>query len=374
LSHNPSGVEFRILGPLEVLVNGTPIPLGGGKQRTLLAHLLCEPNRVQSISHLVGAIWDEDPDDPARSKLQVHISNLRKALAPATAVLGSDPIVTQAPGYKVQVTNDQLDLLAFEGHTRSARKNLESKDFIRASFRYGEALGLWRGEPLSDLTDDSFVRPIIARLQGARTEALVGRMEADLALGRHKDLVGELAGLVAANPLDERVLGLLMIALYRSGRQAESLSTFTIYRRRLADELGLDPGQTLCDLETKILAQDPDLEAPQPGQFDNAIPTLLRSTLARHEAHLMVDGERVDIDKPVITIGRRSDQDLVLNDPRASRQHGLIKRDADGFRYQDKSSNGTRINGQYLSEHVLESGDELLIGNTVLKFVLAADR
>lgn len=367
-------VEFRILGPLEVLVNGAPIALGGSKQRALLAHLLCEPNRVQSISHLVGAIWDEDPGDAARSKLQVHISNLRKALSPAAAVLGKDPVVTQAPGYKIQVANDQSDLLAFEEHTRAARKNLASTDFMRASFRYGEALALWRGEPLGDLTDDFFVRPVVARLRAARKEALVGRMEADLALGRHKDLVGELSGLAAANPLDERVLGLLMVALYRSGRQADSLSTFAAYRRRLADDLGLDPGQALCDLETQILAQDPNLESPRPGQLDTAIPTLLRSTLARHVAHLMVDGDRFDLDRPVVTIGRRSDQDLVLKDPHASRQHGVIKRDAGGFRYQDTSSNGTRINGNYLNEHVLESGDELLIGNTTLVFILAEDR
>ena len=373
MSTTPSEVEFRILGPLEALVNGKSIPLGGGKQRALLAHLLSEPNRVHSISHLVGAIWDEDPDEAARSKLQVHVSNLRKALTPASALLGKDLVITQAPGYKIQVTNEQLDLLTFEAHTRSARKNLENNDFIRASFRYGEALGLWRGEPLSDLTDDSFVRPVIARLRAARTEALVGRIEADLALGRHKELVGELAGLVAANPLDERVLGLLMIALYRNGRQADSLSTFAAYRRRLADDLGLDPGQALSDLEAQILAQSPNLDAPQPGQFDTAIPTLLRSTLARHAAHLMVDGERVDLDKPLITIGRRPDQDLVLKDPHASRQHGVIKRDAAGFHYQDKSSNGTKINGQYSTEHVLESGDELLIGNTTLRFVLTAD-
>lgn len=322
-----------------------------------------------STNSLLEAVWDEEPDEAARRKLHVHVSNLRKALRPASEALGGEILVTQIPGYRMAVTARELDSLTFEVHIRAAQKSQEANDSLRASFRYGEALALWRGKPFSGLEDPSIVKPAVVRLNALRKQAAVGRLEAELALGRHKDQVAEVTALVESNPQDEHLLRLLMIALYRSGRQADALAAYTRYRLQLREELGLDPGQELSELESRILVQDPGLETPQPGQPDYAVPTILRTTVARQSARISMNGEILVVDRSVTTIGRQADQDIVVKDPRASRIHGVVRRDASGYRYEDKSRNGTRINGEWLTEHRLEAGDQILVGDTVLEFL-----
>lgn len=363
-----SGVQFRVLGPLEVLVDGRPLPLGGVKQRSVLAMLLAEANRVVSADKMAEVIWDQDPDEKTRGVLQVHVSNLRKALS---ATGRTDLIATKAPGYQLSATDSELDLLAFEKNLKRARSAFIGGDAALASNRYTAALELWQGTPLADLQQEPFAMRLAMRLNTLRIQALEGRLEADLAAGRHADILGELQNLVADHPLNEQFVSLLMIALYRSGRQADSLSTYRECRDRLGSELGLDPRQGLRDLESRILAQDPSLDAPDPEEPDLSQPTLLPTSARQLRGSLLVEGSQVELVEKVTTIGRRKDRHILLHDLQASRDHADVVRESGGYRLIDRgSSNGTKVNGEPVQQVLLEDGDEILIGETVLRFSL----
>jgi DNA-binding SARP family transcriptional activator len=234
-------MEFRVLGPLEVVDGDREVPIGGARQRALLVLLLTRANEVVSTDRLIEQLWGETAPRTAGNTLQYYISQLRKALGP-------DRIVTRPPGYVLRVEAGELDLARFEvlldeGHADGAR----------------EALALWRGQALADVADEPFAQAEVGRLEELRLMALERRLEADLELGRHAALVPELEGLVAKQPLRERLRALLMLALYRSGRQAEALAAYRDARRTLADDLGLEPGPALQELERAILRQDPAL-------------------------------------------------------------------------------------------------------------------
>ncbi len=244
-------MEFRILGPLEVLDGGREVPLGGSKQRALLAFLLLHANRVVPRDRLIDELWDTAPPETARTALQVHVSQLRKAL-------GRDAIVTRAPGYVVNVQPGELDLERFERLVAAA----DGTDPSQAAEKLREALALWRGPPLGDL-GDSVARSERAQLEEQRLLALEQRIDADLALALHAQLVPELEALVREHPLRERFRAQLMLALYRCGRQADALETYQRVRRLLSDELGLEPGDRLKQLEKAILEQDASLALPE---------------------------------------------------------------------------------------------------------------
>jgi DNA-binding SARP family transcriptional activator/glutamine cyclotransferase len=237
-------LEFRVLGSLEVSDDGRPIVIGGQKQRALLALLLLHANEVVSRERLIDELWETDPPHTARTALQVHISQLRKAL-------GRERIVTQSPGYRAVVAPGELDVERFE--------QLAADGADGAALR--EALALWRGAPLADL-GDGYARLERGRLEEQRLLALERRIDADLALGRHAELVPELDGLVREHLLREHLRGQLMLALYRCGRQAEALDVYRTGRRLLDQELGLEPDDALQRLEKAILNHDPSLEAP----------------------------------------------------------------------------------------------------------------
>ena len=243
-------MEFRILGPLEVLEEGRPFALGGAKQRALLAVLLLHANGVVSRDRLIDELWGGEPPDTAHTALQVHVSQLRK-------LLGRDTIVTQTPGYLIRVSDGELDLHRFERLVATAR----AEEPAQVARLLREALALWRGAPLAEL-GDSFARAERARLEEQRLAALAQRIEAELALGRHAELVPELEGLVREQPLRERLRGQLMLALYRCGRQADALEVYRTGRRLLDEELGLKPDDELQRLERAILNHDPSLESP----------------------------------------------------------------------------------------------------------------
>jgi DNA-binding SARP family transcriptional activator len=243
-------MEFRILGPLEVVDQGGNVKLGGSKQRSLLALLLLSPNQAISRDRLIDELWGDQPPDTAATAIQVHVSQLRKAL-------GRDVIVTQTPGYLIRVRDGELDLERFERSVAEA----QSAPPEEASALLREALGLWRGTPLAEL-DVPFAHAAGVRLDEQRLAALEQRIDADLALGRHAQLVLELEGLVRDHPLREHLRGQLMLALYRSGRQAKSLDVYRVGRRLLDEELGLEPDNELQRLERAILNHDPSLDSP----------------------------------------------------------------------------------------------------------------
>ncbi len=243
-------MEFRVLGPLEVEEKGRPLKLGGVKQRSLLAALLLRANKVVSRDRLIDELWSASPPDTAPTALQVYVSQLRKAL-------GRDLILTQPPGYLIRVSDGELDLHRFERLVATAR----AEEPAHAARLLREGLALWRGAPLAEL-DDSFARAERGRLEEQRLAALEQRVDAELALGRHAELVPELEGLVREQPLRERLRGQLMLALYRCGRQADALEVYRSGRRLLDEELGLKPDDALQRLERAILNHDPSLESP----------------------------------------------------------------------------------------------------------------
>jgi DNA-binding SARP family transcriptional activator len=244
-------MEFRILGPLEVTEGGHPVVLQGAKQRALLAALLLHANEVVSSDRLIDELWGAEPPESGVTALQVRVSQLRKALDKSASLLE-----TRSPGYVLHVEQGALDLGRFE---RLATEAAEAEP-ERAADLLREALSLWRGPPLAEFAYDTFAQPAINRLEELRLTVLERRVEADLALGRHAQLVGELEALVVDHPLRERLRAQLMLALYRSGRQAEALEVYQSTRRTLVDALGIEPTPALQELEGAILRQDPALE------------------------------------------------------------------------------------------------------------------
>lgn len=232
-------MDFRILGPLEVLSDGRALDLGGRKQRTLLALLLLEANKVVSRDRLIDGLWEEEPPKTAQKALQVYVSQLRK-------LLGNERVQTKAPGYLLHVDPDALDLSRFQR--------------LHEEGRLQEALSLWRGPPLTDLAEQRFAQPEIARLAELRLVCLEARIEQDLAAGRSAELVGELEALVKQHPLREGLRAQLMLALYCSGRQAEALDAYQATRAAYVDELGIEPGRRLRELHQAMLRQDPGLD------------------------------------------------------------------------------------------------------------------
>jgi DNA-binding SARP family transcriptional activator len=251
-------VEYRLLGPLEADVDGRQARLGGPKQRAVLALLLCQPNTVVPVSRLMDGLWGDAPPGSAANLVQGYVSGLRKAL-------GKEAIETRGAAYVLRVSSGALDLQRFERLAYEGSQALERDDPSGAAAALREALALWRGPALADIADEPSLEPPIARLDELRLHALERRIEADLALGRHADVVGELERLVGEHPLRERTRALLMTALYRSGRQAEALETYRDARSILVDELGIEPSAWLTDLHAAILRQDASLApATQP--------------------------------------------------------------------------------------------------------------
>ncbi len=241
-------MEYGLLGPLEARENGSPVPLGGRKQRAVLAVLLLNANHVVSRDRLIDDLWGEDPPETAVATVQVYVSRLRR-------LLPAGVLVTQAPGYVLRIDPPALDLARFERLVEEARK----AELLAKPALLREALSLWRGPPLVEFASEPFARAEAGRLGELRLVALEELIDAELALGRHVELTPELEALVAEQPQRERFRTQLALALYRSGRHAEALEAVRAARGAL-DELGLEPTATLRELERQILTQDAALD------------------------------------------------------------------------------------------------------------------
>ncbi len=250
-------MDFRILGPLEVIDDGAALPLGGSKQRALLALLVLHANETLSAGRLIDELWGERPPVTATKALRVHVSRLRKALA-------GPVLVTRGSGYELAVAPERIDARRFEDRLREAR----TAPPAHAAPLLEGALALWRGEPLADIAHEPFVAPYAARLVDLKLAALEQLIEAKLALGAHDESIGRLEALIAEHPYRERFRGQLMVALYRSGRQADALQAYRDARGALVGDLGIEPGAHLRDLERAILAQDPALAAPEGAAYE----------------------------------------------------------------------------------------------------------
>ena len=289
--------QFRLLGPLAVSVDGEPLALGGQKRRALLAALLLEANRIVSRDRLIDALWGEEPPDTARNTIQVYVSQLRKLLPEGT-------LETAPPGYRLAVDPEAIDLFRFIQLTQQARAALTVGNASDAAETLREALALWRGPALADLAWEPLAQGEVVRLEELRLAALEDRIDADLALGRHGQVIGELESLVAEHPLRERLRGQLMLSLYRSGRQADALAVYQRARKALVDELGIEPGEALRKLERAILAQDPSLEPPVTGMSPRRLPTPATPLLGRErELAALADVVRDDTTRLVTLTG-----------------------------------------------------------------------
>ena len=247
-------MEFRLLGPVEALRDGSRLALGGAKPRALLALLLLHANEPVSRDRLIEALWGDRPPGTADHSLDVQISRLRKAFEP------DELLLTRPGGYVLEVEPEQVDVHRFERLLEEGRRaNADGKP-AEALEALEAALALWRGGALADLEYETFARPEIDRLEELRLVATEERIDAELALGRQGPVIPELEALVSKHPLRERLRGQLMLALYRSGRQAEALRVYGDTRKRLVDDLGIEPGQALKELEQAILRQDPALD------------------------------------------------------------------------------------------------------------------
>jgi YVTN family beta-propeller protein len=284
-------MDYRVLGPFEIADAGHTVALRGAGQRTVLAALLVHANETVSTSRLIDALWRERPPDTATKIVQVYVSQLRK-------LIGATALVTRRGGYALEVGDDELDARRFERLVEQAR----SSEPHAAAELLREALALWRGPAFADLEDAEVVCEEAARLDELRTNALADRIDADLALGQQFALVPELASLSREHPLHERFRAQQMLALYRSGRQAEALEVYQGGRRLLLDEVGLEPSPLLQRLEQAILRQDPELDlpptvaAPPPPRRDGAGPGL-------HVAEPGVLRQRLSVGKRAVAAG-----------------------------------------------------------------------
>ena len=253
-------MEFRVLGPLTVIQSGRDITPTGSKPRSLLGMLLLHANQSVSIDRIIDALWNDDPPTTARHAVEVYVCDLRRSL-------GGDAhprLLTRRHGYELRVEEGELDAARFELLCDAARRARAGGDLASALRLFRAAETLWHAPPLGDLADAPFARPAVARLDALRAVATQDRLDALLAAGRHAEAIVELAALVALHPLNERLRGQLMLALYRDGRQAEALEAYRDLRSTLKEDLGLDPGDEIEHLQVAILRHDPALAAPAP--------------------------------------------------------------------------------------------------------------
>jgi DNA-binding SARP family transcriptional activator/nucleotide-binding universal stress UspA family protein len=255
-------MDIGILGPLEVRQGERVLPVKGAKQRALLALLALHANEVVSTDRLLDELWEQGPPASGATALQVRVSQLRKSLGE-----DGDRIATEQRGYVLRLNRGELDLFRFEQLFSEA----EGAEPEGASAKLQEALALWRGPALADFVYESFAKAAITRLEDLRLVAVERRIDADLVLGRHGPLVSELEVLVAEHPLREAFRGQLMLALYRSGRQAEALDSYRLGRSTFVREFGLEPSPSLQELERAILRHDPALELERPGEPSRSI-------------------------------------------------------------------------------------------------------
>ena len=289
-------MEFRLLGPFEASVDGESIELTARRPRALLALLLLRAGEAVSLDSLADSLWDGRPPASAASVLRVYITQLRRALP-------ADRLLRRSSGYALLAEPDEIDAHRFELLLADARQALAEGNARLASTLHTRALELWRGDALADLAGASFARDEAARLNELRLVCVEGRLEAELALGRHELVLPELEQLVATQPLRERPRAQLMLALYRAGRQADALACYRAGRTALVDELGLEPGLELRELERRILDHDPLLAAPAPDEeATSVVPAPQTATIGRGRELAAIREQLLDPETRLVTL------------------------------------------------------------------------
>jgi SARP family transcriptional regulator, regulator of embCAB operon len=355
-------IEFRVLGPLEVRLGGEPLPLGGPKQRAVLAALLLQHNRVVTTDTLADAVWGEEPPTDYQGSIQVSISALRRSVR-QFEVGGRVVIETVGSGYRLNIGEASYDHARFGRLRAAAAELLTGSRYPEAARLLSTALGLWHGRALQDLDRFAFATDFAAAAEEQRLTALQMYFEAQLGAGRHNDIIVHLRELTADFPLREAFWAQLATALYRCGRQAEALTVLRQVRDTLAEDLGVDPGRALQQAERHILRQD---DVPEPA------PTMLGVTLADDASVdarvglVPASGQIVPVPAGGLRMGRSTECELVLADDRVSRVHASVDLTPGGATISDlHSTNGSWLNEvRVLGSARLAHGDRIRLGGT----------
>ncbi|MGI8937287.1 MAG: BTAD domain-containing putative transcriptional regulator [Iamia sp.] len=363
-SPSDPALDLGILGPVDARRDGRSLVPGGHRPRALLGLLVLHSGTVVSTARLIKGIWGEDAPRGASSTLHVHISNLRKVVGPGV-------IETRSPGYTLSTHGVRIDHVESETDLRRAAALRREGDLAGSRAAVAESLGHWRGAPLEDVSDAPFAAPAIGWLLERRALAVEERCDLDLLLGSHRRAVVDLEAAVVEWPYRERLWAQLMVALYRSGRQADALGAYQRARQVLADDLGVEPGPDLRGMERAVLDQDPGLDHPSgdAGLRPGRAPGWETTMPAWGEIATQIDLPD-GTSRPITgltVLGRGPDCDLVLTHGAVSRRHAEIRPTVAGLLLTDLgSTNGTLVNGVAVTRHVLQDGDELMVGDHTL--------
>lgn len=371
-SDQASPLDVRLLGPLELLVDGAPLPLPGGKPRALLAALLISRNRVVPADSLADAIWDGDVPGSFLATMQVHVSTLRRALRPLSDA-GLLTVTTQSPGYRAVVDDALVDQGRFGRWVRAGNELLAAHRYAEAAERLRAALAEWTGAALADLRGFRFADDFAAAVEEDRLVAVAARIEADLATGNESSVIGELVTLTGQYPLREPFWIQLITALYRSGRQADALEAARRIRQLLDDELGIDPSPALREIEQKVLRQEALGPAGPPAASSSNQRTVAETAIVLSHARVRLPtGQTLPVPSRGLRLGRMEDNDLVVAGERVSRYHAVVAETANGFTVTDlRSTNGTHVNDErVVDSHLLRDGDRIRVGGTEIIFLL----
>lgn len=373
ISHGSDGdaVQFGVLGPLEMSIDGALVPLGTPKQRAVLALLVFNANRPVDVDTLIGAAWDQRPPQGARATLQAYISNLRRLMSSAgvdRSLLSSAP-----PGYRLGIGPNQYDLGRFRIEKDAGVRAAAAGQFEQASRHMSDALAQWRGPVLEDLRDFQFAQALAAALDEEKALAHTTHAEAEIACGRPHAVIQDLETLIAAHPYREPLWAQLMTAYYLADRQSDALDAYLRLKTLLAEDLGIDPGRTLRELHEQILRQE-SLDVCKAAQT-HAEDTLVSSVAIKGYATPIrrpvaaalcgADGQRYPLAGTITRIGRSSDNDIVLSDVKVSRHHAVITDNGTTFVITDLgSANGVRVRGRRIDPSAeLGDGDRIRIGD-----------
>ena len=369
------GVQFGVLGPVQMRAGDTSVPLGTPKQRVVLAVLIVNANRPVGIDTLIDAAWDQRPPPGARATLQAYVSNLRRLMSDAgldRAALSSTP-----PGYQLSIADNQYDFGRFINEKTAGVQAAAAAQFEQASRHLSAALSQWRGPVLEDLRDFQFVEVLAAALDEEKVVTHIAHAEAEIACGRPHTVIAELEALTETHGYREPLWAQLITAYYLADRQSDALDAYLRLKTLLADDLGIDPGWTIRELHERILRQEPldvrktaqsHAEDTIVAQSDNAIRVRRPAEAALRGA----DGQRHPLAGTATRIGRSPDNDIVLSDAKVSRHHAVVTDDGKTFLITDLgSANGVRVLGKRIDPSAeLHDGDRIRIGD--LEFTLEA--
>jgi SARP family transcriptional regulator, regulator of embCAB operon len=377
----PTSFGFGLLGPLQLSLGGASVPLGGPKQRVILATLLMNRNRPVAVESLIAAAWDDEPPAEARTNIHVYVSNLRRLFAK----VGADDRVSlekQSPGYRLNVDDADVDVGRFLRENDAGVRAASARHFEEASRRLSAALAEWRGPVLDDLRQFHFAETFAVAMTEHKLTAHAALAQAEIACGRAATVIAGLESLVAEHPYREPVWAQLITAYYVAGRQSDALDAYRRLKDILADELGIDPNATLRQLHAQILRQERlgvEESAQLTARGGTTSSTFRRNadgSESRLAAWLLTPtGERYPVKRAVASIGRLRENDIVLTDTKVSRRHAMIIDTGISFVIHDTgSANGVLLNGEKIvGSAAIADGDSVRIGNGEFVFELQAE-